>query len=72
MKKAILFCLLALWLAFLGAANIRQSLTGADNLSVGDRFQLNIQADVSLNDVALPHSLSNFKVLKVEKVGKGV
>ncbi|HOZ00579.1 MAG TPA: hypothetical protein PLG20_02095 [Candidatus Syntrophosphaera sp.] len=71
MKKAILFCLLELWLAFLGAANIRQSLTGADNLSVGDRFQLNIQADVSLNDVALPDSLSNFQVLKVEKVGKG-
>lgn len=51
----------------LSAADISQELLNADDLSVGDRFQFNIRADVSLNSVVVPDTITNFHVFKVER-----
>lgn len=70
MKHILLALLFASLLAVLPGVSIRQDLVGAEDLSVGDRFQLNIRADVSLKGVALPDSLENFHILKVERIAK--
>lgn len=70
MNKPALLLLIALVLsaALLPGLTISQSLVDADDLSVGDRFSLNIRADEALDRVIVPDTLSNFQVLKVERI----
>mgnify|MGYP000844250798 FL=1 len=53
------------------ALSLKQSLEEADDLSVGDRFILNIRGDGPLKSVELPDTLTNFYILKVEEKDKG-
>ncbi len=71
MNRLVLWCLLVVWVCGLGAGVLSQSLEGADDLSVGDRFQLNIVGDFSINRVIVPDTLTNFHVLKSERISRG-
>lgn len=71
MRKAALLILGLLFLAGLPAANIRQSPEGAEDLSVGDRFELRIKSDVSLDSVVIPDTISNFHVFGAERISTG-
>jgi len=71
MKKTGLLILLLALLAALPAVNLRQSLVGADDLSVGDRFELHISSDVSLDSVVVPDTITNFHVFGVERIEEG-
>lgn len=64
----LLLTALALSAALLPGLTISQSLVDADDLSVGDRFSLNIRADGALDKLVVPDTLSNFQVLKVERI----
>lgn len=70
MKQVALLTLLLIGFAWLAGATLKQELVGADDLSVGDRFQLNIRADVALQSVVVPDTLSSFHVLETRRVGK--
>lgn len=70
MKKILCSLILALALAALPGVKISQSLSGEKELHVGDRFQLNIRADVGLKNVTLPDTLTIFKVLGQERIAK--
>jgi hypothetical protein len=70
-KKATLLFILILLAGYVSAINIRQSLENADDLSVGDRFQLVIYADAALKSVVIPDTITNFHVYKVERKTKG-
>lgn len=68
MKKPLLLILMVLGLALLGAdAGIYQSLENADDLSIGDRFIFNIRADYALNQIEIPDTLTNFKVIDSQR-----
>lgn len=70
MRKLFALILLFLSLSCLLFAdeNIVQSLENDDDLSVGDRFYFNIRAEYPLNRVVVPDTLTNFKVIKVERI----
>lgn len=69
MRRLILIFTLIVALSMLSAdAGIIQSLENADNLSVGDRFIFNIRANYSLNQVEIPDTLTNFKVIDSQRV----
>lgn len=62
---------LILWalVALLAAdAGIIQSLENDENLSVGDRFLLNIKAEFSINRVVVPDTMTNFKVIDSQRI----
>ncbi len=65
MKKLSLILTLILMMAILGA-EIRQSLVGADSLSIGTPFSLVIQTDFPISEVVIPDSLSSFRVLHTD------
>lgn len=71
MKKAVLLVLGLFILSALPAANIRQSLVDAEDLSVGDRFELHIKSDVSLDSVVIPDTITNFHVFGAERISTG-
>lgn len=71
MNRWPLTVLLLTLAVLLGAGTLSQSLENADDLSVGDRFTLNIVGDFSINRVIVPDTLTNFVVLKSERVTKG-
>lgn len=60
--KKVLLALLLLGAACLSAASLTQKLAGAEDLSVGDRFVLEIRADVDLAKVVVPDTLTIFHV----------
>ena len=62
MKRLLIF-LTALWVGLCGAQGLTQKLVGAEDLSVGDRFKLEIRADLDLRAVVVPDTLSVFRVL---------
>ncbi len=55
--------LILLWIGLLGAQGLSQKLTGADDLSVGNRFELEIRSDQALKSVVVPDTLTIFHVL---------
>lgn len=62
MKRPLIF-LIALWAGLCGAQGLTQKLVGAEDLSVGDRFKLEIRAELDLRTVVVPDTLSVFQVL---------
>lgn len=62
MKRLYLLVLILLCLPL--AAEINQSLVGADSLFIGDSFIFNIDSDIKLKEIALPDTLSNFRLLE--------
>ncbi len=66
--KQLALVLLTLWVAWLGAEGLSQKLVDADDLSVGDRFGLELRADTDLKSVVVPDTLSVFQVLSAELV----
>lgn len=68
MKKILSLTLMLLLISFLTAISIQQKLVNDDNLNVGNRFQLQIYADVPLKSVVVPDTLTAFKILEVEKI----
>jgi hypothetical protein len=60
-KIALLLALISL-LGML-SAEVRQSLVGADSLSIGTQFSFVIETDFPLESVQIPDSLSSFRVL---------
>ncbi|MCD8481125.1 MAG: hypothetical protein LRZ88_13600 [Candidatus Cloacimonetes bacterium] len=60
--KRLLLSLLCL----IGALNasVTQSLSGADSLSIGDSFALEIRTDFTLQEVVVPDTLKDFRVLR--------
>lgn len=66
--KKLLLLLIALWTGLLVAEGLTQKLLDADNLSVGNRFQLEIRADVNLKSVVVPDTLTIFHVVGWQKV----
>jgi hypothetical protein len=71
-KKRKLLALIMLLLSFgcllFADENILQSLENDDDLSVGDRFYFNLRAEYPLNRVVIPDTLTNFKVIEVERI----
>jgi hypothetical protein len=70
-RKLYLALLLAAALGGAYALSLAQSLVDADDLSVGDRFRLEIKADAPLRQALVPDTLASFHVLSAEKPGKG-
>ena len=72
MKKCLAL-LIALWMMLTTAAGLSQKLVEADDLSVGDRFVLEIRHDTDLKSVAVPDTLTRFHVLgwQLQKVPRG-
>ena len=69
MKKLLaLLLLIGFSCLLLADANIIQSLENDDDLSVGDRFFFNLRAEYALNKVVVPDTLTNFKVIDVERI----
>lgn len=69
MKRILaLLVLIGLSCLLLADANIIQSLENDDDLSVGDRFHLNLRAEYALNKVVVPDTLTNFKVIEVKRI----
>lgn len=69
MKRRIAFLLLiALCSLLLADANIVQSLENDDDLSVGDRFYLNLRAEYAINKVVVPDTLTNFEVIDIKRI----
>ena len=69
MKKLSLLLLFLLMICLLLAdENVVQSLENDNDLSVGDRFHLNIRAEYAINRVVVPDTLSNFKVIDIERI----
>lgn len=60
--KKLLGLLVALWMGLLGAEGLDQKLVGADDLSVGDRFVLEIRAETDLKSVVVPDTLTVFHI----------
>jgi len=60
--KRLLLSLLCL----IGALNasVTQSLSGADSLSIGDSFALEIRTDFTLQEVVVPDTLKDFRMLR--------
>ncbi len=71
--KKFLALLLVLWLALTAAEGLSQKLTGADDLSVGDRFELEIRHSTDLKSVVVPDTLTIFHVSgwKLQKEPRG-
>ena len=67
MKKILPLALILLFISYLSAITIQQKLVNDDNLNIGDRFQLQIYADVPLKSVVVPDTLTSFKIIEVEK-----
>lgn len=68
--KLILPLLMLICFSWLGAQGLSQQLENADELSIGDRFQLSIKAPFALNRVIVPDTLTNFVVLNTERVNE--
>ncbi|MDD3143940.1 MAG: hypothetical protein PHG32_07055 [Candidatus Cloacimonetes bacterium] len=54
--------LITLWIALTAAEGLSQKLVGADDLSVGDCFELEIRHTTDLKSVAVPDTLTRFHV----------
>jgi len=67
MKKILPLALILFIISNLAAITIQQKLVNDDDLNVGDRFQLQIYADVPLKSVVVPDTLTSFKILEAEK-----
>lgn len=68
--KLYLLVIMTLCLVGLGAQGLSQQLENADDVSIGDRFQLIIKAPFALNRVIVPDTLTNFVVLNTERVNE--
>lgn len=64
----LLALLLGLGGLLLADVNIVQGLENDNDLSVGDRFYFHLRAEYPLNRVVVPDTLTNFKVIKVERI----
>ncbi|NLN85083.1 MAG: hypothetical protein GX135_03120 [Candidatus Cloacimonetes bacterium] len=64
--KRVFLALILCWITVLSAQSLSQTLVGADDLSVGDRFKLELRASEDLRSVAVPDTMQNFRVLKWE------
>lgn len=62
MKRLYLLLLILLSLPL--AAELNQSLVGADSLFIGDNFIFNIDSGTRLKDITLPDTLKDFRLLE--------
>ena len=67
MKKILPLALILFIISNLAAITIQHKLVNDDDLNVGDRFHLQIYADVPLKSVVVPTNLNYFKILEAEK-----
>ncbi len=72
MRKLLNIILLSLSAGFL-FGSVTQSLAGADSLSIGKPFSLEIKTDFPLAEVVIPDSLSEFRILRseIQQDGRG-
>ena len=61
-KTTLLFILI--FAGLLSLQGLTQNLVGADDLSIGDRFKLELRDGEDLRSVAVPDTMENFKVLQ--------
>jgi len=63
-KKLLPLLLLCLILPL--SAELKQSLFGADSLSIGSVFELKLETDFRLKEVVIPDSLKEFRILQTD------
>ena len=64
MKKLLPLLLLCLILPL--SAELKQSLFGADSLSIGSVFELKLETDFRLKEVVIPDTLKEFRILQTD------
>ncbi|MBP7117281.1 MAG: hypothetical protein KBB33_02955 [Candidatus Cloacimonetes bacterium] len=64
MKRLLSLLLLCLILPL--SAELKQSLFGADSLSIGSVFELKLETDFRLKEVVIPDSLKEFRILQTD------